>query len=72
MAVSKTESRVLRTYRVDPRKVSAAQRVLGAKTPREAIEHALDSVVLGDRLIRGNARMVGIHIDTLDDDPPGP
>lgn len=65
---ARKRAKVPKTFRLDPRKISAAQRILGAKNQTEAIEQALDMIIFRDRLVRGAQRMVGIHIEKLDDD----
>jgi hypothetical protein len=52
-------SKVPKTFRLDPRKISAAQRILRSKTQTEAIEVALDMVVFRERLVEGTKRMFG-------------
>lgn len=63
--------KVPKTFRLDPRKITAAQRILGAKTQTEAIEEALDMIIFRERLVRGNEKMFGIHIDLPDDNDTG-
>ena len=65
---SRKGAKVPKTFRLDPRKITAAQRVLGTKNQTETIERALDMVTFRERLVRGNEKMFGIIIDTLDDD----
>ena len=59
-------SKVPRTYRLDPEKVAAAQRALGAPTATETIETALDLVVFRRELIRGSRAMLGVRITPPD------
>jgi hypothetical protein len=61
--------KVLRTYRLAPEKVAAAQRVLGSATATETIETALDLVLFRQELVTGTRRMLGVRLappDTAD------
>lgn len=59
-------SKVPRTYRLTPAKLSAAQRALGTRTATETIEVALDMVLFRRELVRGTAAMLGVKIDPPD------
>jgi hypothetical protein len=59
--------KVPRTYRLAPEKVAAAQRALGSATATEAIEIALDLVLLRRELIAGTRAMLGVTLT-----PPEP
>jgi len=59
--------KVPRTYRLAPEKVAAAQRALGSATATEAIETALDLVLLRRELIGGTRAMLGVVLT-----PPDP
>jgi hypothetical protein len=58
--------KVPRTYRLAPRKIVTAQRLLGARTATEAIEMALDLVVFRRELVRGTRAMLGVRISPPD------
>jgi hypothetical protein len=60
-------TRRLRTYRLTPSKLAAAQRILGTATATEAIETALDMVVFRRELADGTRAMFGVAIR-----PPDP
>ena len=60
-----------KTFRLDPRKISAAQRILGARTQTEAIEEALDMVIFRDQLVEGTERMFGRRFAYPDAGEPG-
>ena len=57
-----------KTYRLTPSKITAAQAILGVSTATEAIETALDMVVLRQELIDGVVAMRGVLITPPDDD----
>ncbi len=61
-------SKVARTFRLTPGKVTAAQRILGTKTATETIETALDMIVFRQRLVAGTAAMLGVEITPPDRD----
>lgn len=67
-----SESKVLKTYRLSPRKIAAAQKALGAQTATAAIEEALDMVVFRRELIDGTRGIAGLGIVEAfpDDSPP--
>lgn len=62
--------KVPRTYRLAPDRVAAAQRVLGAATATEAIETALDLVLLRRELVAGTRAMLGVRIAPSDETAP--
>ena len=66
----RTLSKVARTFRLTPGKVTAAQRILGTKTATETIETALDMIVFRQRLVAGTAAMLGVDITPPDRDRP--
>jgi hypothetical protein len=49
-----------------PSKLRAAKRALGAATATEAIERALDLVILRGQLVRGTRAMLGVEIVSPD------
>ena len=59
--------KVPRTYRLAPEKVAAAQRALGSATATEAIETALELVLLRRELIAGTRARLGVILT-----PPEP
>jgi len=60
------DTKVPKTYRLSPRKVAAAQRILGTPTATETIETALDMVVFRQELVEGTQAMLGIHLTSPD------
>jgi hypothetical protein len=60
------DRKVPKTYRLSPRKVAAAQRILGTPTATETIEAALDMVVFREELIAGTTAMLGIELTPSD------
>lgn len=58
--------KVSRTFRLEPDKIAAAQRALGAATATETIETALDLVLFRQELVKGTRAMLGIEIDSPD------
>jgi len=67
LAAGTRDRKVPRTYRLAPGKVAAAQRALGAATATEAIETALDLVLLRRELVRGTRAMLGVRIASPDE-----
>ncbi|NOT56385.1 MAG: hypothetical protein HOP18_17440 [Deltaproteobacteria bacterium] len=57
-----TPPKMTRTFRLTPKKVVAAQRVLGTKTATETIETALDLIVFRQKLVAGTAAMLGVDL----------
>ena len=64
------DTKVPKTYRLSPRKVAAAQRILGTPTATETIETALDMVVFREELVEGTQAMLGVDLATSDDATP--
>lgn len=54
--------KVPRTYRMDPDKLAAAQRILGTGTATETIEQALDLVVFRQALMDGAHNLFGLVV----------
>ena len=70
MAQKRAASRhrkVLRTYRLAPVKVAAAQRLLGVATATEAIETELDLILFRRELVAGTRAMFGVRITSPDE-----
>ncbi len=65
--VRRRETKVPKTYRLSPRKVEAAQRILGTPTATETIETALDMVVFRQELMEGTQAMLGTDHASSDD-----
>ncbi len=57
------EKKVLRTFRLAPGKVTAAQRILGTVNATETVEMALDLVVFRSELVRGTKALLGIQVE---------
>ncbi len=64
------DAKVPKTYRLSPRKLAAAQRILGTPTATETIETALDMVVFRDELIEGTQAMLGVDLAASDEAVP--
>ena len=64
------DTKVPKTYRLSPRKVAAAQRILGTPTATETIETALDMVVFREELVKGTQAMLGVDIAPSDHSTP--
>ena len=64
------DTKVPNTYRLSPRKVAAAQRILGTPTATETIETALDMVVFREELVKGTQAMLGVDIAPSDHSTP--
>lgn len=56
------ETKVSRTYRLNPARVEEARRALGVPTATAAIETALDMVTFSQELVDGTRAMKGIVI----------
>ncbi len=66
-----SEAKVSKTYRLSPRKIATAQKLLGAPTATSAIEEALDMVVFRRELIDGTRAIGGLEITAaFPDDAP--
>ena len=63
------DMKVAKSYRLAPARIAAARRALGARTDTEAIETALDLVVLRRELLRGTAAMAGTDLAFFDSLP---
>lgn len=61
------DRKVPKTYRLNPAKLKAAQRILGTPTATETIEAALDMVVFRNELVEGTRAMLGTGLT-----PPDP
>jgi len=57
---------VPKTYRLNPHKIAAAQRILGTPTATETIEAALDMVVFRRELVAGTRAMRGVELTAPD------
>jgi hypothetical protein len=64
------DTKVPKTYRLSPRKVAAAQRILGTPTATETIETALDMVVFREELVEGTQAMLGVELAASDESTP--
>lgn len=64
-----SERKVPKTYRLNPNKVAAAQRILGTPTATQTIEAALDMIVFRRELVEGTRAMRGVEL-TPPDQPP--
>jgi hypothetical protein len=60
------ERKVPKTYRLNPNKVAAAQRILGTPTATETIEAALDLVVFRRELVEGTRALRGVELTSPD------
>ena len=49
----KVSEKVAKSYRLSPRRIAAAQKILGTPNATATIEEALDLVVFREELIRG-------------------
>ena len=59
-------TKVSRTFRLDPGKLAAAQKILGTATATETIETALDMVVFRQALLDGTRALFGLRITSPD------
>jgi hypothetical protein len=59
-------AKVSRTFRLTPRKIAAAQKILGTSTATETIETALDMVVFRQELLDGTRALFGVTITSPD------
>ena len=59
-------TKVPRTFRLTPEKLSAAQVILGTSTATETIETALDMVVFRKELVVGTRALFGLRIASPD------
>jgi hypothetical protein len=58
----------LRSFRLDPDRIRAAQRALGTATATETIETALDMVVFRQELLDGLVAMRGVRVISPDEE----
>lgn len=65
---SRPKKKELKSFRLDPRQIRAAQRVLGTATATETIETALDMVVFRQELLDGLEAMRGVDIISPDEE----
>jgi hypothetical protein len=66
------EGKVAKSYRLSPRKIALAQKVLGAPTATATIEQALDMIVFRRELIEGTRAISGLDItDAFPDSTTG-
>ena len=56
------ERKVAKSYRLEPSKIAAARKALGAPSDTAAIEIALDMVVFRKELVDGTAAMLGAAV----------
>ena len=54
---AKVSEKVAKSYRLSPRRIEAAQRILGTPNATATIEQALDLVVLRDEMVGGIRRL---------------
>lgn len=57
-----SETKIAKSYRLEPRKIAAARAALGTPTDTATIEAALDMVVFRKELVDGTAAMLGVDI----------
>jgi hypothetical protein len=62
---SKVSEKVAKSYRLSPRRIAAAQRILGTPNATATIEEALDLVVFREELNEGLRRAHGMDIATV-------
>ena len=55
-----------KTYRLDPARIAAARRILGAPTATATIEAALDLVVFRDEIMAGTRSLRGMQLGPFD------
>lgn len=69
---AKVSEKVAKSYRLSPRRIAAAQRILGTANATATIEEALDLVVLRNELVSGlrRARAQRVVIDDVFPDGP--
>jgi len=71
-AAGKVSEKVAKSYRLSPRRIAAAQRILGTPNETATIEEALDLVVFRDELASGLKRLraKGVVIEEVFPDGP--
>lgn len=57
--------KVAKSYRLSPRRIAAAQKILGTANATATIEEALDLVVFREELVSGLAKAHGIGIEEI-------
>ncbi len=60
------DRKVPKTYRLNPSKVAAAERILGTPTATETIEAAPNMVGFREELIAGARAMLGVELSAPD------
>jgi hypothetical protein len=70
MATHEHEKPRKKNYRLHQSKIDRVREILQAGTETEAIETALDLVILRDELVRGARAMDGAELVDVFDDPP--
>jgi len=60
---AKVSEKVAKSYRLSPKRIAAAQRILGTPNATATIEEALDLVVFREELLSGLERARGIDIE---------
>lgn len=61
-----SDTKVSKTFRLAPKKLAAAQKILGTATATETIETALDMVVFRQELLDGTRALFGVKITSPD------
>jgi hypothetical protein len=69
MAAQQHEKPRTKNYRLYQSKIDRVREILQADTETEAIETALDLVILRDELVRGAREMDGAELVDVFDDP---
>ena len=60
----KVSEKVAKSYRLSPKRISAAQRILGTPNATATIEEALDLVVFRHELVTGLGKARGLDIES--------
>lgn len=60
---ARVSEKVAKSYRLSPRRIAAAQRILGTPNATATIEEALDLVVFREELLSGLERAHGFDIE---------
>jgi hypothetical protein len=60
---SRVSEKVAKSYRLSPRRIAAAQRILGTPNATATIEEALDLVVFREELLSGLEKAHGLDIE---------
>ena len=61
---AKVSEKVAKSYRLSPRRIAAAQRILGTPNATATIEEALDLVVFRHDLVTGLKKARGLEIES--------